>query len=184
MRRPTKTERAALEHAFANLAAMYAPPPDRAALPALRKAARELQAALAPMIEHRQSPETLQLLAMLQAQAPMGAQAALFDQLTLLQPLLARIVAATESLPDGRGAKPDDEAQAWVLIAADAWVEFTGQLPTAGTGHVTKEHDVPEGADSPFLTALQAFAREHDVPLVTRATLRKALPTWEAFRRA
>jgi hypothetical protein len=178
----TPQERAALEGAYAIFQRMQEHGhPGRTAVPRLRKAAQDMQDALLPF-EDDQGIESRFLLALLSAVVPNRAQYELNRDLWVTRELVSRIVAATADVPDGRGPAPDVDAQKWVMFAAGSWERETGQEPTTGTGHASKEHDVPDGADSPFLEALREFAKQRDTPLVTRDTLRKALPVWRALR--
>jgi hypothetical protein len=81
-----------------------------------------------------------------------------------LRETLERIDKATEPTKGTR----DVNAETWILFAADAWVDYTGQLPT-------------DSARGPFLTALERHQRR-DLPVVTRAVLRDVLPRWHKFR--
>jgi len=171
-------QRAALEHAFADLRRWYEPQPKRAVYYELRRASTQLQAALREF-DNETSLSTQRLLALLQA-VKLRPQADIFQDLQRTAELLRQIEAATDARAP-RGPEPDHEVRAWVLLAADAWVTFTGQLPTTGTGWI--ESFGRHVADSEFLTALRLFAKEQDVPIVTRDALRDLLPAWEERHR-
>ena len=160
MSRRDEAERAAIEHAQQEFRSWYRP---RADFAGLRRAARALLAEL-PALYDWDTPSGKQLLAGMQAQPPYADYRHLIDQLERMRDTLQRIDAATAP---ARGAR-DHAAETWVLHAADAWVEFTGTLPSSGDR-------------SRFLQALHAHA-DADMPKVNRDLLREVLPRWRAFR--
>jgi hypothetical protein len=160
MKRRDDAERAAIEHAQHEFRRWHRPQPDFAGL---RRAARALLAQL-PDVDDFEAPGTMHLMTVLQAQPPHAAKADVLAELQRLRDTLQRIDAATVPVKGVR----DDDAANWIAQAADAWVEFTGTLPSSGDR-------------SRFLQALQAHA-DADMPKVNRDQLRDVLPRWRAFR--
>lgn len=148
-------ERAAIEHAQMQFRDWIRP---RSEFSEMRRGVRALLAALPPALEWDK-----QLLALVQAQPPHMTQQAVVDELERMRVTLQRIDAATTPTKGIR----DLDAEMWICFAADAWVEFTGKLPSSGDR-------------SRFLTALAAYG--NDVPKVNRDQLRDVLPRWRAFR--
>lgn len=157
-------ERAAIEHAKAQFRYWRRPQGEPTQV---RRAARALLAALPPL--DADAPATFDLLTLMQSQPPHGAKEAIVAELVQLRSTLQRIDAATVPVKGIR----DDDAANWIAHAADAWVEFTGKLPSSGE-------------ESRFLLALQEQADPApgpvDIPKVTRDQLREVLPRWRAFR--
>jgi hypothetical protein len=157
-------ERAAIEYAKTRFREWRRPIPD---LSEVRLAARALLAKLPPLerLADYSDGETMHLMALLQAQPPHVEKLAIFSELQQLRATLQRIDAAT--VPSTAHLR-DDEAASWIATAADAWVDFTGKLPSSGDR-------------SAFLRALLAYG-DADMPKVNRDMLRTVLPHWRARR--
>jgi hypothetical protein len=153
----------AMRVAWQRYAAIASASPDRAPLIALRKAARELDKALLPFLgSSDDAAQLLNAMRNLQTPAPLATYRAMLDG--LVEPLQLLQAAVDGIVGDGRGIKPKRASHVWVLVAASAWQEVTGENPT----------DAETGL---FLLTLLDF-KKPGVPPVTRATVRDALPVW------
>jgi hypothetical protein len=150
-------ERAAIEHAKEQFRKWQRPCAD---LSAIRRGARALLSA---------SPDFHdwdgQLLAQMQAQPPQVNKQAVVEELERMRITLQRIDTAT--VPT-RGLRSHD-AESLILFAADAWVDFTGNIPSSADR-------------SRFVNALKNYGEGAGIPKVTRDHLQNVLPRWLAFR--
>lgn len=151
-------ERDALAYAGLQFERWQVEQPD---LSELRKGVRGALAGLAT-VEDFTSVNAARLLALLQAQPPHKTKSELFAEIAQTRALLVRIDSATTP----KGGPRDADAEMFVCFAADAWVDFTGKLPSSSSG-------------SRFLQALERTAPVK----VTRELLRDVLPRWREFRR-
>lgn len=144
---------------------------DRQAFTKLRKAAEEMQAALAPFVQHALSRQAAALVSAMQEQEKLrAAQHVYREMIDAMVETLQLIERSAESLIIN-GRPPDEETGRWVFIAADAWVRAGLPEPTA-KGRFFK---VLDDEDS-------ALDLHWSTPEVTPEKLQVALKQWRDAR--